>query len=252
MAMKIIIADDEESARERLRSLLAEIDPATRVAGEAGDGGEALRLVAELQPDLVLLDILMPRIDGLEAARQIARLPNPPAVVFVTAHNDHAVDAFEVSAIDYLLKPVRRQRLEAALGKARRFTGAEWRKLEANLPRECLPARACLCVHQHGELRLVPLAAVAYFQADHKYTTVRHDAGEALLDESLVALEREFGERFIRVHRNALAAVDRLAGLERLEDGRMGLRLLGVPEVLEVSRRHVVAVRGRLRGLAKR
>lgn len=250
--MKIIIADDEESARERLRGLLAEIDPAVRLVGEAGDGGEALRLVAELRPDLVLLDILMPRIDGLDAARQIARLPNPPAVVFVTAHNDRAVDAFEVSAIDYLLKPVRRQRLEAALGKARRFTGAEWHKLEANLPRECLPERTCLCVHQHGELRLIPLAAVAYFQADHKYTTVRHDAGEALLDESLVALEREFGERFVRVHRNALAAADRLAGLERLEDGRMGLRLSGVPDVLEVSRRHLAAVRGRLRGMAKR
>lgn len=245
--MKVLIADDEASARDRLRGLLAEIDPALSVVGEAGDGGEALRLIAQAQPDLVLLDIRMPRIDGLEAARQIARMPAPPAVVFITAHDDYALDAFEAGAVDYLLKPVRKQRLEAALGKARRFTEAAWRKLDAALPPERRPVRTHLCAYCHGELRLVPLAEVAYCRAENKYTTVRFDGGEALLEDSLTALEQEFGERFVRIHRNTLAALERAEGLEKLAGGGMGLRLSGVPEALEVSRRLLAGVRDKLR-----
>ncbi|SMF97258.1 two component transcriptional regulator, LytTR family [Methylomagnum ishizawai] len=245
--MKILLVDDEPSARDRLRGLLAEIDPATEIVGEAGEGGEALRLIAKAAPDLVFLDILMPRLDGIATAREISKLAEPPAVVFATAHDDYAVDAFELSAIDYLLKPVRKQRLEAALSKAKRFTGEAWSKLAEALPPECRPARRHLCVYRHGELRLVPLAAVAYFRADNKYTTVRFDEGEALLDDSLVSLEREFGESFIRIHRNALVAVDRVEGLHKLPEGGMGMRLVGVAELLEVSRRHLPGVRERFR-----
>lgn len=250
MAMKILIVDDEVSARNRLRDLLADIDPALIVAGEAGDGGEALRLIAETEPDVVLLDIRMPRLNGLDAARQLARLPRPPAVIFATAYDDHAVDAFEVSAIDYLLKPVRKQRLEAALQKAQRFTEAAWRKLDAALPPERRPVRSHLCIYRHGELCLVPVASVAYFRADSKYTAVRTEDGEALIEESLLALEQEFGEEFIRIHRNALVAADRVAGLQKLPGGSTGLRLAGIPEVLEISRRHVPEVRARLKRLA--
>jgi two-component system response regulator AlgR len=250
--MKVLIADDEVSARNRLRGLLAEIDPALEVVGEAGDGGEALRLIADFQPDLVLLDIRMPRVAGIETAREIARLPEPPAVIFVTAHEDRALDAFEAGAVDYLLKPVRKQRLEAALGKARRFTGAAWSQLAAALAPEPLPARTHLCAYSRGELRLVPLAAVAYFRAESKYTTVRFDGGEALIEDSLVALEREFGERFVRIHRNALAVLDHAEGLQKLAEGGMGLKFVGMPEVLEVSRRHLAAVRGRLRRVARK
>jgi len=245
--MRILIVDDEPAARDRLRGLIAEIDPALCVAGEAGDGGEALSLIASAAPDVVILDILMPRIDGIQAAREISRLADPPAVIFVTAHDDYAVDAFEVCAIDYLLKPIRRQRLEAALGKAKRFTGGAWLRLAEALPQDQRPERGHLCVDYHGETRLVPLGQVAYFRADHKYTVVRFGDGEALLEDSLVALEREFGDRFVRIHRNALVAAERIEALQKLGDGGMGLRVAGLPEVLEISRRHLPAVRERFR-----
>ncbi len=248
--MKVLIVDDEPSARERLRGLLAEIGSALEVAGEAGDGGEALRLIAKIQPDVVLLDIRMPRVDGIEAARQIARMPQPPAVIFTTAYDDYAVEAFEVGGIDYLLKPVRKQRLEAALAKARRFAESAWRDLAEALPSEHRPIRGCLCVYYRGELRLVPVASIAYFRAESKYTKVRFDGGEALIEDSLVALEQEFGDRYIRIHRNALVALERVAGLARLADGGMGLRLSGIPEVLPISRRHLSSVRGRCKRIA--
>lgn len=245
--MKILIVDDEAMARKRLRALLQEIAPSHRIVGEAGDGGEALRMVAAGEPDVVLMDVRMPRLDGLGAAREIARLARPPAVVFVTAYDEFAVDAFEICAVDYLLKPVRPQRLEAALQKAQRFTELVWRKLDAALPPERRPARSHLCLYSHGELRLVPVAEVVYFRADSKYTAVRTETDEALLEESLVALEQEFGDRFMRIHRNALVAMERAIGLAKLPDGGMGLRLRGMPEPLEVSRRHLPAVRAWLK-----
>jgi two-component system response regulator AlgR len=249
--MRILIVDDEPAARGRLRGLLAEIDPDLAVVAEAGDGVEALLRIAETSPDLVLLDIGLPRLNGLDAAREIARLERAPAVVFVTAHDEFAVQAFEVSAVDYLLKPVRKERLAAALQKASRFTAAAWQGLEAAFPPEQRPARSHLCIYRHGALRLVPVASVVYFRADSKYVTVRTPEYEDLLDESLVALEQEFGDRFLRIHRNALVAPDRIAGLVRLSLARSALRLDAVPETLEVSRRHLPALRARLKRLAE-
>lgn len=245
--MKILIVDDEAVARQRLRALLEEIAPDHVIAGEAGDGGEALRMIAKSAPDVVLMDVQMPRLDGLSAAREIARLAQPPAVVFITAYDEFAVDAFEICAVDYLLKPVRPQRLDAALQKARRFTELVWRKLDAALPPERRPARSHLCLYSHGELRLVPVAEVVYFRADSKYTTVRTPTDEALLEESLVMLEQEFGGSFMRIHRNALVATARVVGLAKLPDGGMGARLRDVPECLEISRRHLPAVRAWLK-----
>jgi two-component system response regulator AlgR len=250
--MKILLVDDEPAARVRLRSLLAEIDPDLTIVGEAGNGADALRQLAETEPDVVLLDVGMPRLNGLDAAREIARLERPPAVVFVTAHDDHAVEAFEVSAVDYLLKPVRKERLAAALRKARRFSGPAWRKLDAALPLEHRATRSHLCTDRHGELRLLPLAAVVYFRAETKYVTVRTEDDEALIEESLVALEQEFGAAFLRIHRNALVASDRIVGLTRLPLGGAAVRLQGVPETLEVSRRHLPAVRAWLKQRAVR
>jgi two-component system response regulator AlgR len=252
--MKVLIVDDEPAARSRLRRLLAEIDLGhlgLSIVGEAGDGAETLQRIAETGPDVVLLDVCMPRMDGLSAAREIARLAQPPAVVFVTAYDDYAVDAFEVSAVDYLLKPIRKERLAAALQKARRFAELSRRKLDAALPPERRPVRSHLCIYSHGELRLLPVSSVVYFRADSKYVAVRTEDNEALIEESLVALEQEFGEAFLRIHRNALVATGRIAGLTRLPMGGAALRLQGVPETLEISRRHLPGVRAWLKRRAE-
>jgi two-component system response regulator AlgR len=248
--MKILIVDDEAPARSRLRDVLNDIDPSLVVVGEAADGEQALRLAAQTRPDAVLLDVRMPWVDGIQAARDLARFPLPPAVIFTTAYDAYALEAFEVSAIDYLLKPVRKDRLAAALRKAERFTEAAWKMLEANLP-DGQSTRSHLCIHSHGDIRLIPVDAVLYFRAEQKYTTVRTLEGETLIDESLKCLEEEFRASFIRVHRNALAAISHIVALERLPERGMTLRLKGIPESLEVSRRHLPAVRALLKQLAK-
>ncbi|MGX2039420.1 LytR/AlgR family response regulator transcription factor [Methylocaldum sp. MU1018] len=247
--MKILIADDEAPARSRLRDLLGEIAPELIVVGEAADGEKALRLAARTQPDTALLDIRMPWIDGIRTARELARMPRPPAVIFTTAYDEYALEAFEVSAVDYLLKPVRKDRLADALRKAERFTETAWERLRIALPAE-RSVRSHLGTQIHGELRLIPLDAVLYFRAEQKYTTVRIPDREVLIDDSLKSLEEEFGERFIRIHRNALVAVEHVVALEKSSPGGMALRLRGIPEPLEISRRHLSAVRARLKRLA--
>lgn len=247
--MKILIVDDEAPARSRLRDVLSEIDSTLTVVGEAADGEQALRLAARTRPDAVLLDIRMPWIDGIQTARELARFPQPPAVVFTTAYDEYALQAFEVSAIDYLLKPVRKDRLAAALRKAERFTEIAWKQFEAALPAG-QSTRSHLCIYSHGDIRLIPLDTVLYFRAEQKYTTVRTPDGETLIDDSLKSLEEEFGNTFIRVHRNALAAVEHIVALEKSFPGGMALRLGGIPETLEISRRHLPAVRAQLKQLA--
>ena len=249
--MKILVADDEALARSRLQGLLQELEPAPEVVGEAGDGLEALRLSLKLKPDVVLLDIRMPVLDGIACARELARLPESPALIFTTAYDQYALQAFEVSACDYLLKPVRRERLAAALEKALRFNMASWDRLN-----ECLPVmgrtRDHLCAYAHGEVRLIPVGEVRYFRAEHKYTAVRTAKGETLIEDSLKSLEGEFAHRFVRAHRNALVAVDHVDRLEKVHGaGGMVLRMRDIPERLEVSRRHLPAVRGHLKGAGK-
>ncbi len=241
--MRIIIVDDEPLARERLRRM-AEACDGCEVVDEAADGRSAVTACSESRPDVVLLDIRMPGMDGIEAARHLARLPQPPAVIFTTAYGDYALQAFDAQAVDYLLKPVRAERLAQALEKARRLTAAQ---LEAVAAAEPAPqGRTHLASSLHGNLTLIPVGEVLYLRADQKYVTVRHQEGEALIEDSLKSLEEEFGERFVRIHRNALVARNALAGLEKGEDCAR-VRLHGCDERLEVSRRHLPEIRRLLR-----
>lgn len=243
--MKILIVDDEAHARSRLRSLIEEIGPPHRVVGEADNGSDAVQRCRNGEVDLVLLDIRMPGRDGMDAAADLARFPTPPAVIFVTAYDEHALAAFERQAVDYLLKPIRRERLEKALEKAATLNRPQLQALQAL---QELPAAGYISVSYRGGLQRIPLSEVIYFQADHKYVTVCHTGGEALLEESLRALEERHPERFIRIHRNALIARDRLLGLHRLSAGGCSVTLAGSDTELEVSRRHLAAVRKLLRG----
>ena len=236
--MKTLIVDDEPLARERLRALLAEID-GVDVVGEAGDGAAALAAVERLQPELVLLDIRMPGIDGLETARHLADFESPPAVVFCTAYGDHALEAFEANAVDYLLKPVRSERLRAALDKARRWT-AQAPRATARTPGA---ARSHLCARVRGSLLLIPIGDVYYLLAEDKYVIVCHQGGQLLIEEPLKALEEEFGERFVRIHRNCLVARERLTGLKRDAQGHLVAVVAGVDAPLEISRRNLPMLR---------
>lgn len=237
--MKVLIVDDEPPARDRLRDLLnrlADYQP----CGETGNGAEALRLAQSAPPDIVLLDIQMPGLDGLETARRLATLAQPPAIIFVTAYVEHALEAFDAHAVAYLLKPVRLERLERALANASRLNRAQLASLTAD---RAETGRTHIRARLGQRLELIPLAEVSYFQADQKYVTVRHRHGEALIEESLKTLETELGMRAMRIHRNALAMAAHIAGLEKTADGEVTLVFDNIPDRLEVSRRHLPAVR---------
>lgn len=242
--MKVVIADDEPFARERLRSLLAEHAGVTVVA-EATNGAEALHACAEFQPDVILLDIAMPGVDGLETARHLAAFEPRPAVVFCTAYDAHALSAFEAAAIDYLMKPVRPERLASALERVRTFVAG---RSTAQAP---LPARArtLLCARLRGSLRLIPVDDIHYLQAEEKYVVVHHARGEDLIEESLKSLEDEFGDRFIRIHRNCLVARPQLQELRRSVSGQVHAVLRDGKQPLEVSRRCVANLKQELRHL---
>ena len=242
--MNVLIVDDEPPARDRLRELLNRLSD-YETCGEAGNGMEALRLAARLQPDIVLLDIQMPGLNGLETARRLVELAQPPAIIFVTAYGDYALDAFDAHAVAYLLKPVRLERLEQALANARRLNRAQLANLAAE---PAATGRTHLRVRIGQRLELIALADVFYFQADQKYITVRHRHGQALIEDSLKTLETELGMRAVRVHRNALAMTAQIAGLEKTADGGV-LIFHGIPDRLEVSRRHLTTVRQCLRNL---
>jgi two-component system response regulator AlgR len=242
-ATRILIADDEPHARGRLRRLVEELD-GFDVIGEAGHGQAVLDLCESLRPDVVLLDIRMPDMDGIEAARHLARLDDGPAVIFTTAYDSYAMEAFDAQAIGYLLKPVRRERLVRALRQAERISRPELDALGAHRA-----ARQNLCVRKAGGLQLIDIDSVSHFQADQKYVTVFHPGGEDLLDEPLKDLAEEFGDRFIRIHRSLLVAVRHLERLERQANGHYRVFLRGRAEALPVSRRHVTDVKLALRGI---
>jgi len=243
--LRVLIVDDEAPARRRLRELLADcanVLPLTLV-GEAGNGREALDLLHAVTADLVLTDIRMPELDGLELARHVLKLPQPPVVIFTTAHDEHAVRAFELSAIDYLMKPVRVQRLLAALEKVPRLKPLSAARLE-QLP---VSARRFLSVTERSRVVLVPIEEIVYLKAELKYITIRTAQREFLLEESLTKLEEEFGSRLVRVHRNCLVAREFIRGFERRVggegDAHWEVLLKGVPEALPVSRRQQFIVR---------
>jgi len=250
-ALRVLIVDDEAPARNRLRESLqdcAQSQPLV-VAGEAASGGEALEKLGQGGIDVVLLDIRMPGMDGIEAAQHMQRLPVPPAIVFTTAYDNFAIQAFEVNAIDYLLKPVRAERLCAALHKARALPADGMQALRGLAPR-----RTHLSVYERGRVVLVAVDKILYLRAELKYVTVRTAEREYLVEESLSHLEQEFDARFMRIHRNCLVARDHVAGFERQAREELGethsgwvVALNGVAEKLPVSRRqqHVVKEFGR-------
>ncbi len=238
--MRVLIVDDEKLARDRLRELLSDIG-GYDVIGEAMNGSEAVEKAAELNPDILLMDIRMPGMDGLEAAMHLSGMDNPPSVIFTTAYDQHALDAFEVNAVDYLLKPIRKDRLANALTKARKLTVQQIH--EINQARQQPPERTHISVHLRGNIRLVPVPEIIYFLADSKYVAVRTAGEEHLIEDSLVTLEREFSEKFLRVHRNALVSVAHIKGIEKSPSGTWQVTLKDIERRLDVSRRHAAAVR---------
>jgi two-component system response regulator AlgR len=244
--MKVLVVDDEAPARERLRSMLKAFENCD-VCGEAANGEEALSVASEQHPDVMLMDIRMPGMDGMEAARHLLALEQPPAIIFTTAYSDYALAAFETHAVDYLVKPVRRERLLEALENARRLTRAQASALQQAGPPG--NSRNRLCVRQQGNLELIPVDEIRYFQADQKYVTVRTAGTSVLTEETLKSLEEEFTGQFIRIHRNALVAVQYLSGLEKSHNGQFCVQLQGVDERLEISRRHIAGVRQVIKSL---
>lgn len=244
--MRLLIADDEDHARDRLRRMLTGI-PGCEVVGEAANGREVLLTCAKTYPDAVLLDIRMPVMDGLEAARHlIANEETPPAIIFTTAYEEFAVDAFDVRAVAYLLKPVRQERLVASL---KNLTHINQMQAKALAEADGAPARRHLCARLGNELKIIPMEEVLYFHAEQKYVTVRHQRGEVLIDETLKQLESEFGDRLLRIHRNALVVLAQVAGLEKDSNGRVRVRFRNSDVTLEVSRRQAGEVRQRLKSL---
>lgn len=249
--MNVLIVDDEPPARARLRQLLEESGKYA-VVGEAQNGQQALDLSAKLLPDIVLLDISMPGINGIETARHLNALDKPPAVIFTTAYDEHAVEAFDARAIGYVLKPVRRERLERALEQAALLVSGALSGIAAA---SGTPAgRQHVCARARGELRLIPVEDIDYFLADQKYVRVRHRGGEDLLDDSLKMLEEEFADRFVRIHRAALVAVEKIDSLRKSADGRVEVALRSAGGALPdngdrlvISRRHLAEVRRRIR-----
>jgi two-component system response regulator AlgR len=246
--VNILIVDDEAPARERLRQLVADSGE-HQVIGEAGNGTEALALAHDLEPDVVLLDIRMPGLSGIETAHHFNSLDKPPAVVFTTAYDEYAIEAFEAQAIGYVLKPVRRERLERALAQAARLSNNDLGEVAEKTGQAS--RRQHLCVRMHGELKLIPLTDVHYFLADQKYVRVHHGNGEDLIEDSLKMLEQEFSEDFVRIHRSALVALSQIDSLVRTADGQMLIKLRGSAdegeEGLAISRRHVAEVRRQLK-----
>jgi two-component system response regulator AlgR len=245
MKLRVLIVDDEAPARERLKSLLAEIGGDLETAGEAANGEQALKLSVDLSPDVVLLDVRMPGMDGIEAARQLNSLVEPPAVIFTTAYDEYAVNAFDAQAVGYLLKPIRKERLAAALTHAGRLTRPQLQRIAATA--DAPPKRTHIAARHREGLRLIPIEEIQFFFAEQKYTTVRHLKGEDLIEDSLRSLEEEFGTALVRVHRNALVSVRFLEGIERNGEGQYFVKLRGCPAPLQVSRRMASELKERFR-----
>jgi two-component system response regulator AlgR len=230
--LSILIIDDEKPARDRLRRLLSTVS-GFDIAGEANSGAQALEQISELNPDILLLDISMPGMDGMSLARVLQEGGASPAVIFCTAYQDQALKAFEAEAVDYLVKPVRAERLEKSLEKARRYLGTDKGQEDEHYVRSTVG----------GKIVLTPIHRVICLVSEDKYTTVIHEKGTTVIDESLTELEQSFPDLFFRVHRNALVSRKHLRGLERTSDGQTQVLLTGTDRKPEVSRRNVSSLR---------
>ncbi|MDI1309025.1 MAG: LytTR family DNA-binding domain-containing protein [Methylotenera sp.] len=247
-SLNILIVDDEAPARNRLRELLSEMNH-IHIVAEAKNGQEALNLANTHQPDIVLLDIRMPNMDGIEAAQHLQKITKPPAIIFTTAFDNYAMQAFDMSAVDYLLKPIRLERLQTAIQKARALLPSQ---LQAIAPPS--PQKTHFCISERGRILLIPVVDVIYLRAELKYITVRTAEKEYLLEESLNNLEQEFHNTFIRLHRNCLVAKAYILGYEKRhqefdEDGNKSSEkhwvalLKNTDETIAVSRRQQHLIR---------
>ena len=244
--MKILVVDDEILARERLVGLLYELDNNFSIS-EAEHGADALKLIYKESPELVLLDIRMPVMDGLEVAHHLAGLESPPAIIFTTAYRDYALDAFDAHAIDYLMKPIRKERLQQALGEARALGRINIRELRDS--DDSKYSRSHLSATVQGNLQIVPVGEIHYLKADQKYVTAVWPEGEFLIDDTLKSLEKEFDSRFIRIHRNTLVSLKHIQGLDKDKDGNPYIKLQGIKSPLPVSRRHASNLRKAIKQL---
>ena len=237
--MKILIVDDEQLARERLHRLLLEIDSRYELI-QAENGLIALEQSEQHNPDIILLDIRMPGMDGIETASKLSALETPPAIIFTTAYDEYALDAFDTQAIAYLLKPIRKEKLDKALQSAKRLNRVQLQNIQAE---ESETQDKYLSVRIHSGVRKIELDDIFYFQADQKYVTVKYREGEVLIEESLKSLEARFSDSFIRIHRNALISKQQLKAIRKDQQGHYLTELKDIDEKIEVSRRHVAEVR---------
>lgn len=238
--MDVIVVDDEPLARDRLARMVSKMEDCEVVA-QAENVEQALAAVAEFDPDVVLLDVRMPEEDGISAAKKITNMEDPPAVIFCTAYDEYALEAFSTEAVGYLLKPVKQEDLEAALQKTQKLNKMQLAALaERQVPDN---QRKHISAKTRRGVELIPLDNVRFFIADHKYVTVYHTEGETLIDDTLKELETEFSNLFVRIHRNALVAIDSIEGMERNPQGQYRVRLKNIEEKPIVSRRHVSRLR---------
>lgn len=238
LPLRIFIVDDEQPARNRLRDLLSDCEAQIplEIIGEADNGMDALRQLSHVPVDVVLLDIRMPGMNGVEVAQHLRAMSQPPVVIFTTAYDAYAIQAFDLHAVDYLLKPIRLRRLFEALMRARDAVPARTEALQELLPE----ARQQLSIHERGRVYLVPVDKVMFLRAEAKYVTVHTADREYLIEESLTALEKEFAARFVRIHRNCLVARNAISSFERQmgkEESGWAVRLRGYESLLPVSRR---------------
>jgi len=250
--MDILVVDDEKLARDRLVRMIQKLE-GNKVVGEATTGVDALQKITQLKPDVILLDIRMPDMDGLEAARHIMRTETPPAVIFCSAYGEHALEAFNAHAVGYLLKPVKQEQLEAALNNAKKLTKLQITSFRnstiSSSDKKIFKGRKHISAKTRLGLELVPVDDVRCFQADHKYVTAYHVNGEILIDDTLKDLEDEFGDRFVRIHRNSLISLHHVEGMDKAPMGQFAIRLQGVALKPIISRRHVTDLRAQLRKL---
>ena len=246
LPLTVFVVDDEPPARNRLKDLLTDCTEQLplELVGEAGNGREALDKLSEIHADVVLVDIRMPQMDGIELAQHLNKLPRPPVIVFTTAYDAYAIKAFELHAVDYLLKPIRLGRLFEALTRARSAVPIRTEVLQELTPEP----RKNLSIHERGKIYLIPIEQVLYLRAELKYITVRTAEREYLIEESLSALETEFSLRFVRIHRNCLVAKDEIGGFEKMADDEGGelhwsVKLKSLDEKLPISRRQQSIVR---------
>ncbi len=242
--MKILVVDDEPLAQQRLKLLLTEFD-AVSIVKTANNGLQAIEACQLSKPDVVLMDIRMPAMDGLEASSHISQIDDAPAIIFTTAYDEYALEAFNVNAIDYLLKPVRRQKLEEAILKASSLNQAQLNVIKSQKE----PGRSHISTKISGNIKLIPINDIIYFQADQKYVTVKHINGETIIEDTLKELQVEFADAFIRVHRNALIAKGYISGLYRDGEGHSFVTLKELGIKLEISRRHLAEVKKLIKSL---